>query len=147
MRKFTPKPSALLSLRILILISAFAAAVLVYVYLSDFKTLSAVALGAVLGVSALFAFVLLPIYFRRTVIYLSPTELTIHTGMFFKQRSHMKTAAVQYISSLRLPFSKLTGFNFLSVHGLGGKIVLPFLSDDDAEALADSLELEIKKRF
>ncbi len=146
MRKFTPKPAALLTLRILILIVAVAATVLVYVYLDSFKTLMTVAICVLWALAVIFALVLLPIYFRRTVMYISGTELSIHTGMLFLKRSHMRVSAVQYISVVTLPLAKLTGFNFLAVHGLGGTIVLPFLSTDDAKVIADALQLEIQKR-
>lgn len=146
MRKFTPKPAALLTLRILILVFTVAATVLVYVYLDSFKTLMTVAICVLWALAVIFALILLPIYFRRTVMYISATELSIHTGMIFLTRSHMRVSAVQYVSFLTLPFSKLTGFNFLTVHGLGGTVILPFLSTDDAKAIADALQLEIQKR-
>lgn len=146
MRKFTPKPAALLTLRILILIVTVAATVLVYVYLDSFKTLSTVAICVLWALAIVFALILLPIYFRRTVMYISGTELSIHTGLLFLSRSHMRVNAVQYISVVTLPLSRLTGFNFLTVHGLGGTVVLPFLSTDDAKAIADALQLEIQKR-
>lgn len=146
MRKFVPKPAALLTLRILILIVTLAATVLVYVYLSSFKTLMTIVICVLWALAIIFALILLPIYFRRTVMYISATELSIHTGLIFLRRSHMRVNAVQYISLITLPFSKLTGFNFLTVHGLGGALVLPFLSTDDAKAIADALSLEIQKR-
>ncbi len=146
MRKFTPKTSALLTLRILILLVTALATVLVYVYLSSFKIIMYTLIALFWTLALVFVLILLPIYFRRTVIYLSPTELSLHTGMIFSSREHMRVSAVQYISMITLPLSRLTGFNFLTVHGLGGTIILPFLSFSDIEILADALQLEIQKR-
>ncbi len=146
MRKFTPQQSALLTLRILILLVTVVATVLLYIYLSSFKIIMYTLIALFWVVALVFVLILLPIYFRRTVIYLSPTELSLHTGMIFSTREHMRVSAVQYLSMITLPFSRFTGFNFLAVHGLGGTMILPFLSLDDSVALADSLELEIQKR-
>ncbi len=146
MRKFTPKPAALLTLRIIILLITVAATVLIYVYLSRFKTAAYITLALVWLVAAAFVFIILPIYFRRTVIYVSVSEISLHTGVIFTRREHMRMGAVQYISMLTLPFSAITGFNFLSVHGLGGTIILPFLSSEDADTVSQALELEIQKR-
>ena len=146
MRKFTPKPAALLTLRILILVLTLTATVLIYVYLSSFKTVTYIIAALLWAVALVFALILLPIYFRRTVIYISVSEISLHTGVIFTRREHMRVGAVQYISMLTLPLSSLTGFNFLSVHGLGGTVILPFLSGEDANAIAETLELEIQKR-
>ncbi|MBQ8623236.1 MAG: hypothetical protein IJ424_02515 [Oscillospiraceae bacterium] len=146
MRKFTPKLAALLTLRISVLILTVAATVLIYVYLSPFKTVMYILIALFWAVALAFVLILLPAYFRRTVMYLSPTELSLHTGMIFLTREHMRVSAVQYISMITLPFSSITGFNFLAVHGLGGTMILPFLSSEDALTLADSLQLEIQKR-
>lgn len=146
MRKFTPKLAALLTLRILILIFTVAATVLIYVYLSAFKTIMYIAVALFWAVALAFVLILLPVYFRRTVIYISPTEISLHTGMIFLTREHMRVSAVQYISMITLPLSRITGFNFLAVHGLGGTMIMPFLSTEDALCIAEALELEIQKR-
>lgn len=146
MRKFTPLPAALLTLRILILIIAVAATVFSYIYLSPFRILMFTLIALFWTVALVFVLILLPIYFRRTVIYLSPTELSLHTCLVFSRREHMRVGAVQYLSMITLPLSKLTGFNFLAVHGLGGTIILPFLSSSDTVVIADALELEIQKK-
>ena len=94
----------------------------------------------------LFGFIVLPSYFRRTVIYISDAEITIHTGIFFYKREFMKMSAVQYVTRISLPLSSFSGFNFILIRGLGGTIILPFLRTTDCDDITNLLHAKITER-
>jgi hypothetical protein len=60
------------------------------------------------------------------------------SGVFSKTKQSVKLDAVQYTVVYRC-FSGANGFNFLILYGLGGKIVLPFLSRNDLESLETAI--------
>ena len=146
MRKYTMKPAALYIMCAALFVFAALATILCRVYLYSFEILM-YSLIVIFWVSAiLFGLILLPMYFRRTVIYISPTEITVHSGLFTLRRDHMKMSAVQYVTSVSVPLSAFSGFNFIAVKALGGSVILPFLRSSDCEEILNSLHLEISKR-
>ena len=146
MRKYTLKPTALYLIGGTLFVLAAAATVLARIYLVSFEILMYSLMGIFWTAAVLFGLILLPMYFRRTVIYVSSGEITVHTGMFFLRREHMKMSAVQYITKASLPLSSFSGFNFIVVRALGGNLILPFLSDFDAEEISSTIRGEITKR-
>lgn len=146
MRKYTPKPAAKAFIQILIFIVSVILTALAVSYLSSYRIVM-ISLVALFWVAAIiFGGILLPMYFRRTVIYLSATEISVHSGFFFVWREHMKMDSVQYFSYVKTPLSNITGFNFISVHALGATLILPFLSKRDAEDIAMQLSEKIESK-
>lgn len=146
MRKYTMKPAALYLISGAMFLLAAAATFLLRRYLYPFKILMYTLIGIFWGLAVLFGAILLPMYFRRTVIYVSPSEITVHSGLLFLTRQHMKTSAVQYVTRVATPLSSFSGFNFIAVRALGGTLILPFLNSVDCEEIMASLRLEISKR-
>lgn len=146
MRKYTLKPSALYIISGALFLLAAAATILARAYLDSFEIIMYTLIGLFWGAAVLFGLILLPMYFRRTVIYISPSEITVHTGLLFLRRDHMKMSAVQYVTKISLPFSSLSGFNFIAVRALGGTVILPFLNSIDCDEIANILHLEITKK-
>ena len=146
MRKYTLKPSALYIICGAILVLAAALTLLVWQFLSSFKILMYALIGLFWGLAVLFGFILLPMYFRRTVIYISSNEITLHTGLIFLRREQVKMSAVQYVTRVSLPLGGVTGFNFIVARALGGSVVMPFLNVTDCDEILDVLHLEIQKR-
>lgn len=146
MRKYIPKGTALTIIKLGIILLCIAVTIAARVYLSSFRILMIVLICLFWGVGILFAFIIFPGYFHRTVIYTSGTEISIHTGIFFKKREFMKMSAVQYVTRLTFPLGSLSGFNFIMVRGLGGTIVLPFLRSGDCEDIINLIHAKISDR-
>ena len=79
MRKYTMKPAALYIISGSLFLLAAAATLLIVGYLVSFKILMYSLVGLFWGLAVLFGLILLPMYFRRTVIYISPSEITVHS--------------------------------------------------------------------
>lgn len=143
MRKYTLKPAALYFMAGAMLVLSAAATLLLRLYLVSFEILMYSLIGLFWGLSVLFGLILLPMFFRRSVIYISSEEITFHTGLIMLRRIHMKMSAVQYVTRISVPLLTLLGFNFIIIRALGGSIILPFLSAADSDAITDILHLEI----
>lgn len=146
MRKFVPKRSALIIIDVLIFLLCTAITVASVIYLSSFKIFMWISLGLFWGSGLLFGAILLPFYFKRTAIYLSATELSLHSGLLWLSREHMRLSAVQYITKIDFPLGRKLGFVFITAHGLGGSIIMPFLSYNDAEEIFNSLKVAINEK-
>ena len=146
MRKYTLKMTAMYLIGAALFILAAAGTFAARRYLVSFEILMYAVMGLLWGAAALFGLVLLPMFFRRTVIYLSSQEITVHTGLFFLRREHMRMLAVQYVTRISLPLGAFSGFNFIVVRALGGSLLLPFLNAVDCDEITAALHLEISKR-
>ena len=146
MRKFVPKRSALIIIDILIFLLCTAITFAAVTYLSSFKIFMWIGLCLFWGLGLVFGAVLLPFYFKRTVIYLSATELSLHSGLLWLSREHMRLSAVQYITKIDFPLGRRLGFVFITARGLGGSIIMPFLSYNDAEEIFNSLKIAINEK-
>lgn len=140
MRKYRMKPSALYIIIAGVFMLAGAGTFLAVKYLDFLQILMYVLIGLFAGAALLFGVVLLPMYFRRTVIFLSDTEVTLHTGLIFLRREQMRLSAVQYVTRVAFPLGGLSGFNFVILRGLGANVILPFLASADAEEIAEAVE-------
>lgn len=140
MRKYTLKPSALYIIVASAFLLAGAGVFLAFRYLRSLEILMYVLVGIFVGAAFMFGVILLPMYFRRTAIFLSSQEITVHTGLIYIRREQMKLSAVQYVTRVAFPLSSFSGFNFVILRGLGANVVLPFLSAKDAEEIAAAVE-------
>lgn len=146
MRKYTPKTAAKTVIQLLVLAVALIATVAAKIYLSSYRILM-ITLVALFWVAAvIFAGIMLPVYFRRTVVYVSEAEISVHSGIVFLRREHMKADSMQYFSYVKTPLSNITGFNFITVHALGATVLLPFLSKKDAEEIAALFNAKIESK-
>lgn len=132
MRKYKQKKSALVIIGVTAIVLAAILTALAAAYLSRYKITMTVLICLFWLIALLFAAVLVPAYFERTVIYISPTDISMQTGILFVKRHHMRMSAVQYVTSVTTFFSKYTGFNFVIIRAMGGGMVLPFLTLSDA---------------
>ncbi len=143
MRKYTFSLKALRTIQI----SGFTLATLItllsLIYLSSFKILM-ITIIAVCWIGAILSLcIILPIFFRRGVIYISNTEISLHSGVFFRRRQHMRASSVQYTSQTKFPLATLTSLNFIALHALGATVVLPFLSRSDSEEIITLINTRI----
>lgn len=146
MRKYTLTPAAKHIICTVVFLLAAGGTALALRYLSSIKILMYVLIGICWAVAVLFGLLLIPRYFRATVIYVSGVEITVHSALINCRRDHLRTSAVQYVTRMSLPLNGLTGFNFLMVRAMGGSLLLPFLRVQDCEEIENTLNLEIKKR-
>ena len=137
MRKYQPKKAALIVIDVAIVVIAALLTALTVGYLSHHKIIMTLFLCLFWLAAILFAAILLPAYFSRTVIYISPTDISMKTGIVYLKRHHMKASAVQYVSTITTFMSKYTGLNFVILRAMGGTMVLPFLGVDDVREIED----------
>ncbi|MCD7823552.1 MAG: hypothetical protein LUG86_05990 [Oscillospiraceae bacterium] len=131
MRKYQPKRAALIIIDVAIVVLAAILTGFTVGYLSHYKIIMTLLLCLFWLAAILFAAILLPGYFSRTVIYISPTDISMKTGIIFIKRHHMRAEAVQYVSTITTFMSKYTGLNFVILRAMGGTMALPFLGLDD----------------
>lgn len=146
MRKYLPKSTALTIIKLTILALCAVLTIGIRIYLVSFRILMIVLICLFWALGVLFGFIILPSYFRRTVIYISGAEISLHTGIFFYKREFMKMSAVQYVTRISLPLSGFSGFNFILIRGLGGTIILPFLRTTDCDDITNLLHAKITER-
>lgn len=144
-KRFKPHIAALNFLEICVAVAAFLISLLCVVYLKRFELLMYIIVGAVCSLAFVIDFILLPLWFSRTTYTVTEEMITKKGGLFFFTKQFMKTDSVQYVSVVKLPFSKLNSFNFIIVHALGGVIVMQFLSSVEADQMAKLLNGFAKK--
>ncbi len=91
-------------------------------------------------VAAAVIFFWLPFWFGSISYSVSETRITRKSGIVFRREQVMRTTALQYTTTLRTPFSKWTGLNFIPLHAYGGTLFLAFLSRDDAGEIQQFLQ-------
>ena len=92
----------------------------------------------------LFIMIILPLWYSSASYAVSSDEIVVRYGVFSKIRQYMRLSAVQYITHVSFPFSRITGFNFIVINALGGKIVLMFLSDRDATEISAKIDKAVR---
>lgn len=141
MKKYTPAKKAMFFFAILFFILLAAVGAGAYYVAKRFSLqmlmMIVFAIFALVVIIAVFAY--LPLYFKHTAFYVGESSIKRNSGAFMLTSQMMKIKSVQYVSRVKLPFSKLTAFNFIIVSALGGKIVLGFLSDEDSNEIEDSI--------
>lgn len=88
----------------------------------------------------------LPLYFSRACYMVSSREVIRCSGFFFQVKQFMKVEAIQYVTLVKTPFSRLTGLNFVIINALGGNLLLLFLSRGDAEEIERTLTAVLRAR-
>ncbi|MCD8344373.1 MAG: PH domain-containing protein [Oscillospiraceae bacterium] len=137
MRKYQPKHAALIVIDVAIVLLTIILTCFTVGYLSNHKIIMTLLLCLFWLAAILFAAILLPGYFSRTVIYISPSEISMKTGIIYVKRHQMKTSAIQYVSTITAFMSKYTGLNFVILRAMGGTMVLPFLGVEDLREIEE----------
>ena len=113
-------------------------------------TVPEIVIWTLIGVFAiayvLFLMIILPLWFSTVSYVISGDELVAKYGLFSRTRQYMKLSAIQYTTRLSFPLSEYTGFNFIIVNALGGKLVLMFLSNVDASDITLRIDKYIRSR-
>lgn len=82
-----------------------------------------------------FIVILLPMWYKTIRYTVSDRHITAYSGLFSKTTRVMKVSSVQNVSRISMPLSRVTGFNFIGINALGGRIVMMFLSEKDCEEI------------
>lgn len=82
-----------------------------------------------------FIVILLPMWYKTIKYTVSDRNITAYSGLFSKTTRIMKVSSVQNVSRISMPLSKVTGFNFIGINALGGRIIMMFLSEKDCEEI------------
>ncbi len=146
MKKYHPSKNSLYILKVILLLLTIFFSFLAKVYLSAYPILMFTAIILFCALFVIIGAFWLPLYFSKTVYYISDFEISKQSGVLFEKKQLMKVKSVQYYTRLLTPLSKFTGFNFLKMNALGGSILLWFLNKDDANEIADTLALAIRAR-
>lgn len=83
----------------------------------------------------IFIIILLPMWYKSFKYSVNDKEIISYSGIFSRTFRIMKLSAVQHVSRISLPFSRVTCFNFVSVNALGGRLVFMFLSEKDCSEI------------
>lgn len=94
----------------------------------------------------IFILIILPLWYKTVRFTLYTDEIEVKYGFFSKTNQYMKLSAVQYTTKVSFPLSKFTSFNFIFLNALGGRVMLMFLSDRDAEYIAKKIDNYIESR-
>ncbi|MGN1403283.1 MAG: hypothetical protein ACI4XB_03050 [Ruminococcus sp.] len=93
--------------------------------------------------AALLSTLFLPMWFCTVSYTVSDTHITKRCGIFFIQEQTMRTQALQFSSTFRMPGSDKTGMNFIPLHAYGGTVFLAFLSQSDAAEIQAFLQKNV----
>ena len=94
----------------------------------------------------IFLMIILPLWYRSVSYSVSADEIILHSGIFFKNTSYIKMSAVQYTTSISMPLSSYTSFNFLLINAYGGRLVCCFLSVSDMEEISKKIQHALSSR-
>lgn len=75
--------------------------------------------------------VLLPYYFKHSVMKISDDEIVQITGILTITCEVMPMDSVKSVTTVITPLSKFTGLNFIIINALGSKIILGFMRKKD----------------
>ncbi|MBP1559760.1 MAG: PH domain-containing protein [Oscillospiraceae bacterium] len=93
-----------------------------------------------------FLLIILPLWYRSVSYTVSPEGIVLRSGVFFKNTRYVKMSAVQYTTTVSMPFSKYTSFNFLLINAYGGRLLFCFLSSSDLEEIDKKIQQALRSR-
>ncbi len=91
----------------------------------------------------IFALIVLRFWHRSLNYILTDTAVISDAGFVVKSHQVMKYSAVQYVSRISMPLSRISSFNFIIVSALGGRLLLMFMSDKDAAEITEMIRSKI----
>lgn len=97
---------------------------------------------ALVIVYALFAFVMLPIWYRSLNYSVSPEEIIIQSGVISKAVTYLKTSEIQYVTTVKCRILPKVNLNFLLMDVYGKKLIMKFLSTENLEEIVKSIRFE-----
>ena len=95
---------------------------------------------------AFFACVMIPMYFRHSMIGISHDEIVRHRGILTLTSEFMPMESVKSVTTVITPLSRYTGVNFIIINALGSKIMLAFMKKDDCLEATEYINDIIRSR-
>ena len=93
-----------------------------------------------------FLLIILPLWYRSVCFTVSADEIVLRSGVIFRNISYIKMSSVQYTTTICMPFSKHTSFNFLLINAYGGRLILMFLSYSDLTEIDKKIQQYLRSR-
>ena len=132
MKKYTADGYALGFIRIIMLIICVGGGVAAYIFLLRFNILMWAIIITLAALYFICGIIMLPIYFAQMKYTVSPDRIASHSGLLYSITQNMKISAIQYTTLISVPLLSRCGFNFVIANALGGRIVMSFLTRNDA---------------
>ena len=146
MKKYYPTKSSLTLLKVILLLLTVGCCLLFRHYLKAYPIIMWTFVFIFCMLYIAFSSIWLPLFFSKTVYYVSILEVSKQSGVIFEAKQLMKVKSVQYITRINTPLSRFTGFNFIKLNALGGSITLLFLSKQDADEISATISAAIRRR-
>ena len=105
---------------------------------------SVMALFAIIYV--VYILIFLPLWYNNARYFVTDKDIIARTGVLVRNVQYMKLSAVQYTTKISAPNARHSGFNFIVFNGYGGRMMLTFLSQSDADEITKYVRLNIEKR-
>lgn len=122
----------ILSGAIILLAAAIIALIVIFVPIRLAVNISVISISAIVIAIVM---IYLPMFFRSVKYTATNTEIVKTSGVFIKFHQSVRFSSVQYITTVKTPFSSKTGFNFIIFFVYGGQLNLLFLSEHDLEEI------------
>ena len=103
-------------------------------------------IGLLVTAYVIFLMIILPLWYRSVSYTLSADEIIIRSGVYFSNTVYVKMSSVQYTTTVSMPLSKYTSFNFLLINAYGGRLVMMFLSHSDMEEIHKKIRTYLSSR-
>ena len=115
-------------------------------YLDGYEMIMRAAAIALIITYAVFAFVMLPLWYCSLDYFVASREIIIQSGIFVKKRIYVRTDAIQYIVLVKCPLMFKTNINIILMNVYGERIKMPFLSLHDMEEISKIIQLQLKQK-
>ena len=103
-------------------------------------------IGLLVTAYVVFLMIILPLWYRSVSYTLSSDEIVMRSGVFFSNTVYVKMSSIQYTTTVSMPLSKYTSFNFLLINAYGGRLVMMFLSHSDMEEIHKKIRTYLSSR-
>ncbi|MBR4319790.1 MAG: PH domain-containing protein [Oscillospiraceae bacterium] len=90
--------------------------------------------------AVLLSFFCMPLYFSNLKCIVTANQVTIRTGMFFRQEQSIRLQSVQFVQTITGPWDGILGLNFVILYVYGGSLMIFFLKKADRLEFTEFLE-------
>lgn len=88
----------------------------------------------------IFCIIYIPLSLKKMRICINDIDVIFRSGIIIASEKHMRISRLELAYTIRTPFSKYTGLNFVVLCVYGKSLVLPFLSISDSEEITDIMK-------
>ncbi len=139
MTTYRADPAAAHILQILLLLCAGVLCLAAWIFLRRFPAALICVCAAVLFAAVLSGGVLLPLALRRIRCIVTNGQITVKSGIFLRREQSLSIRTIQFVQVIHCPFSGKGGLHFIILHLCGGRMLLPFLGQEDCTQITEFL--------